>query len=107
MSRTISPNDLKGLLDTSKNLTVLDVRRKQDYDTDTLRLPGAQWRDPDKLAEWGDGLSKDKEIVLYCMRGGSVSNSVLDALVTRGLKARYIEGGIEAWKVSGGQTVTK
>jgi len=41
MSRTISPNDLKGLLDTSKNLTVLDVRRKQDYDTDTLRLPGA------------------------------------------------------------------
>jgi len=37
------------------------------------------------------------------VRGGSVSNSVLDALRAQGLQARYIEGGLEGWKAAGGE----
>jgi rhodanese-related sulfurtransferase len=41
------------------------------------------------------------------VRGGSVSNSVVDQLQAKGVKARFIEGGFEAWKASGGETISK
>ena len=106
MSRTITPNDLKPLVD-KKSVTVLDVRRSNDYDADKVKLPGAEWKNPDQLADWSAKLPKEKEIVIYCARGGSVSNSVLDALLGKGFKARFIEGGIEAWKTAGGAVTKK
>jgi len=45
--------------------------------------------------------------VIYCVRGGAVSNSVVDRLQAAGVKARYIEGGIEAYKAAGGKVVAK
>ena len=106
MSRTVTPNDLKPLV-ANKAVTVLDVRRQNDYAADTVTLPGAQWKNPEQLAEWSKTLPKDKEIVIYCARGGSVSNSVLDNLLSQGFKARFVEGGIEAWKAAGGATALK
>ncbi len=106
MSRTITPNDLKPLVE-KKSVTVLDVRRQNDFDADKVKLPGAQWKNPEHMAEWSKSLPKDKEVVIYCVRGGSVSNSVLDHLLEQGLKARFIEGGIEAWKAAGGTTTAK
>lgn len=106
MSRTINPNELKPLVE-KKVVTVLDVRRQSDYVADSVTVPGAQWKNPEQLAEWSKSLSKDKEVVIYCARGGSVSNSVLDQLLGQGFKARFIEGGIEAWKTAGGPTTEK
>ena len=51
MSRTISPNDLKPLVE-KKSVTVLDVRRQNDLAADTVTLPGAQWENPEQVAEW-------------------------------------------------------
>lgn len=106
MNRTITPNDLKPLV-ANKAVTVLDVRRQNDFQADSVTLPGAQWMNPEQMAEWGKRLPKDREVVIYCARGGSVSNAVIDHLLGQGLKARYIEGGIEAWKAAGGPTATK
>ena len=107
MNRTISPDELKKLLYLRKNVLVLDVRRKSDYQTDSQKIPGAAWLDPDKLAQWSTALPLARDIVVYCARGGSVSNSVVDQLQAKGVKARYIEGGFEAWKSSGGETASK
>ena len=104
MERTIKPENLKPAL-AGKH--VIDVRRKADHDASSEALPGAAWHDPEKLAEWADTLPKDKEVVLYCVRGGAVSNSVVDALQAKGLKAQFIEGGIEGWKTAGGQVAKK
>ncbi len=104
MSRTIPANDLKALVE-AKSVAVFDVRRRNDLEADPVKLPGAQWRNPEQVAEWSRTLPKDREVVIYCARGGSVSNSVLDHLLGQGVKARYIEGGIEAWKTAGGPTV--
>ena len=101
MSRTIAPNDLKPLVEKNA-VTVLDVRRQNDYDADKMKLTGAEWKNPEQIADWSAKLPKEREIVIYCARGGSVSNSVLDALLGKGFKARFIEGGIEAWKGAGG-----
>ncbi len=98
MKRTITPNELKEIL---SEYIVIDVRRKTDYDGKTIL--NAAWHNPDEVAQWAKDLPTDKEIVIYCARGGSVSNKVLDSLLAANIKARYIEGGIEGWKQSGGK----
>jgi rhodanese-related sulfurtransferase len=99
MSRTITPAELRARRD---RIHLIDVRRRDDFDREPVTAAGAAWHDPARVQEWAAGLPADREVVLYCVRGGSVSNSVLDQLLARGLKARYIEGGLEAWKAAGG-----
>jgi rhodanese-related sulfurtransferase len=41
------------------------------------------------------------------LRGGSVSNAVVDALDAQNLDACFVEGGIEGWKTAGGEVVKK
>jgi len=104
MDRSIKPETLKTKL---AGKYVLDVRRAHDHAASTEQLAGANWKDPEKLTEWADTLPQDQEIVLYCVRGGGVSNSVVDALQAKGLNARFIEGGFEGWKTAGGEVVAK
>lgn len=104
MDRVIKPETLKTEL---AGKYILDVRRVGDHHASSEQLAGAHWKDPEKLETWADSLPKDQEIVLYCVRGGGVSNSVVDALQTKGLKARFIEGGIEGWKTADGGVVGK
>lgn len=104
MERSIKPQELKA---NFKEVTLIDVRRKTDLETDTTKLPGATWYDPEQVETWAAQLPKDKEVVLYCVRGGSVSNSVLDHLRGKQIKARFIEGGIVGWKEAGGEVVAK
>ena len=104
MERTIKPQDL---MTTLADMHLIDVRRSADLAASTERIPGATWHDPEKLAAWAGRLPQDKDIVLFCVRGGSVSNGVVDALQSRGLHARFIEGGIEGWKAAGGAVTGK
>ena len=104
MDRTIKPETLKIEL---AGKYILDVRRCADHAVSAEQIAGANWHDPEKLADWADSMPKDQDIVLYCVRGGGVSNSVVDALQAKGLKARFIEGGIEGWKAAGGAVVAK
>lgn len=104
MERIIKPNTLKTEL---LGKLILDVRRAADREAAPEHLPGARWKNPEQLAEWADSLPKDQDIVIYCARGGSVSSSVVDALQAKGLKARFIEGGIEGWKAAGGGVIEK
>jgi rhodanese-related sulfurtransferase len=104
MDRGIKPEILKPEL---AGKYVLDVRRAIERDASSEQLVGANWQDPEKLAEWADELPRDRDIVLYCVRGGSVSNSVVDALLAKGLRVRFIEGGIEGWKAAGGAVAAK
>jgi rhodanese-related sulfurtransferase len=104
MNRTIKPEQLKNQISSK---IILDVRRESDLATSTEKLANAQWKNPEQIAVWADKLPKDKEIVLYCVRGGSVSNSVVDALQAKGLKACFIEGGIEGWKAAGGAVIAR
>jgi len=106
MSKTIKPEEFKSLQE-NKDVTVIDVRRKDDYAADNSAIPGSTWFDPANIDNWCSTLPADKEVVLYCVRGGAVSNSVVDTLQAKGLKARFIEGGISAWKDAGGKIVPK
>ena len=104
MDRTLTPEELKSLLSGPERPTLLDIRRNADYDSDKTIIPGAQRRDPEKIIDWRRELQKNKLVIVYCVRGGSVSNSVVDHLRAQGLDAKFIEGGIVAWKNSSGDT---
>ena len=102
LPRTIAPAKVNP--DTA---LVFDVRREADYAASNEIIPGAMWKNPDKIDAWIGALPLTLDVVVYCVRGGSVSNSVVDRLQAAGVKARYIEGGIEAWKAAGGKVVAK
>jgi len=102
MSPTLSPEELKKLLD-SKSVTLIDVRRKVDYEANPRLIPGAAWRDPEQVEVWSRELPKDRLVVVYCVKGGSVSQSITEILTRAQVNIRYIEGGLRAWKESGGR----
>lgn len=84
------------------NAAVLDVRLKEDFDADPVLLPGATYRDPDKIELWAKNLSPgDGPVVVYCVRGKWVSQKAATYLADEGFDVYTMEGGIEAWKARG------
>lgn len=98
--RIIDAPKLAGML-TQGNITLLDVRRKSDYEADPGMIPGAVWRDPDQVDLWSSELARCHRTVIYCVRGGSVSRSVSDNLRQKGFDVAYLDGGIKAWTAQG------
>lgn len=103
MKTTVTPDELKGLVRGNRDLVIVDVRRKADCEAEKHLIPGAVWRDPEQIEAWSPAIPRDRDVVLYCVRGGSVSQSVTDRLRKERVKACYLEGGLKAWKESGGE----
>lgn len=85
-------------------MQVLDVRLRDDMARAHHRIPDTDWRDPEQVAEWADGLDKSKPVVVYCMYGFWVSQDASAALRERGFDAHTLAGGMAAWKASGAPT---
>jgi rhodanese-related sulfurtransferase len=102
LPRTIQAADVK-----PDAMLVFDVRIEADYAASSETIPGAMWKNPDKIDAWIGALPLTQDVVIYCVRGGAVSNNVVDRLHAVGVKARYIEGGIEAYKTAGGKIIAK
>lgn len=92
-------------IDTTTALTAgtgaIDVRREEDYLLNPQVIAGASWRDPARVLEWCKELDATKPVLLYCLRGKDIGRSTVMALRARGMDARYIVGGIEAWQAAG------
>ena len=98
MAESISPRKLQQLLEERRKIHVLDVRRKSDYTAAPQKIETARWVDPEKVDEWSDSIPKDRDVVVYCVKGGSVSQSVADNLNNRCYRVTFLDGGIKAWK---------
>ena len=98
MSAAITSRELKDTLAKNSNVRVIDVRRKADFDKSPETIAGAVWQDPEKVAEWSKALAKDQGVVVYCVRGGSVSQGVATALEASHPKVQFLEGGIVGWE---------
>jgi rhodanese-related sulfurtransferase len=96
MSTLITVKELKSKL-SQRKVCLLDVRRKADFEKSPATLEGAVWHDPENVAEWGKTLPKDQDLVVYCVKGGSVSQSIADALQENHPEVRFLEGGILGW----------
>lgn len=94
MKKSITAAELATLLESGKDITLLDVRRKEDFDKAPETIGGAQWKDPAELEQWIQSLPE--EVIVYCVRGGSVSQSVQQRLAESGHSAQFVEGGLES-----------
>ena len=98
----ISFSELRSALAERTPPIVLDVRRRPAYKEATDTVAGALRRDPDAVGNWMKTLPRASSVVAYCVRGHEVSQGVAKALDEHGIGARYLEGGIEAWKAKEG-----
>ena len=86
---------------------IFDVRREADFNASGELIPGALWNNPERIDAWIGAVPLTLDLVVYCEHGDAVSRQVVDHLRRIGAKARYIEGGLEAWKAAGGRLARK
>ncbi|HTZ14341.1 MAG TPA: adenylyltransferase/sulfurtransferase MoeZ, partial [Mycobacterium sp.] len=94
---TITPRELRELLESGKKVALIDVREPVEWDIN--HIDGAQLI-PKSLINSGEGLAKlpqDRMPVLYC-KTGVRSAEALTALKKAGFAdAVHLQGGIVAW----------
>jgi sulfur-carrier protein adenylyltransferase/sulfurtransferase len=94
---TITPRELRELLDSGKKLALIDVREPVEWDI--VHIDGAQLV-PQSLINSGEGLAKlpqDRTPVLYC-KTGVRSAEALAAVKKAGFSdAVHLQVGIVAW----------
>jgi rhodanese-related sulfurtransferase len=102
MDASISAASLKQSILGAEPPLVIDVRRNARFLEAGDLIRGALRRDPERVEEWSKTLPRAAHLVVYCVHGHEVSQNV-----ARALGARYLEGGIEAWRESGGELFNK
>jgi adenylyltransferase/sulfurtransferase len=94
---TVTPRELRELLDSGKKVALIDVREPVEWDIN--HIDGAKLV-PKSLIESGEGLAQlphDKVPVLYC-KTGVRSAEALAAVKKAGFSdAKHLQGGIVAW----------
>lgn len=98
----ISAASLRQSLASGRPPLVIDVRKNERFQEAPDLIRGALRRDPLRVAEWGKSLPTEANVVVYCVHGHEVSQGAAKAL-----GASYLEGGIEAWRASGGELFGK
>jgi rhodanese-related sulfurtransferase len=96
--KDITVTQLRDRLEKKNDLVILDVRTKEEYESETDHLPGAiliPVQDLEKRYHQLDSL-KNKEIVAYC-RSGVRSARASKFLGEKGFKVLNMLGGIRAW----------
>ena len=78
MTHSIEIDELNKFLSTGDTVTLLDVRRRADYEAAPQKIAGAVWRDPEKIDLWATQLPAGNRTVVYCVKGGSVSPSAVE-----------------------------
>ena len=102
MDACITPAALRQSLASANPPIVIDVRKEPTYLGASDLVRGALRRDPAGVEQWKPTLPAAASVVVYCVHGRKVSQSVAKAL-----GAKYLEGGIESWRASGGEVVAK
>jgi rhodanese-related sulfurtransferase len=85
--------------------TLLDVRRAESFERDSHVIAGAIKRAPENMSEWAHQIDTWRLVIVYGVKGEDVGRDAAHALRERGFDARYLTGGLEAWRASGGKVV--
>jgi len=80
---------------------VLDVRRAAIFEQADSLIPGAVWRDPQAVGEWGAGLPQREPVLVYCIYGNEVGRATAMRLHAAGVQARFLRGGLDGWIAAG------
>jgi len=94
---TITPRELRELLDSGKPLALIDVREPVEWDIN--RIEGAELI-PKSTIDSGAGLARlphDRTAVLYCKTGVRSAEALASVKKAGFSDAMHLQGGIVAW----------
>lgn len=94
MGRSLSAEEARRLLKSDSTLSLIDVREVEEFRES--HVPGSVNLPLSRLEEWSADLPADGDYLILC-RSGRRSQLAADDLTRRGVSARSIEGGIQAW----------
>ncbi len=97
MQTSITVNEL---INGDVERKLIDVRKPAARQASGQGISNATWRHPFDAANW----AKDcvgQRVVVFCVHGHEVSQSVAGYLRDEGIEAMYLEGGFEAWAQAG------
>src|SRR5262245_65591900 len=98
-SSAVTPVQLRAEIAGGNPPIIIDVRRRPAFTTSHEMIGGALRRDPERVDAWAKSLPAASSVVVYCIHGHEVSQNTAAALTQAGVKARYLEGGLEeGWR---------
>ena len=100
---SIDADELHALLESKKDIVVLDVRQPLDLLAHSEIIPGAKRIPPKEVMEQAGLIPKDKDSVIYCTCvSEKTSRMVLqNALRLQFSRIKFLKGGLAAWKEKG------
>jgi rhodanese-related sulfurtransferase len=92
---------------SNSEVIILDVRAPKDWNVSDKKITGAVRQDPDEVTTWAASLPKNKKIVLYCQKEGTIVRVAkkLNDLGFRQVLA--LKGGWSQWEKAGYPTEPK
>jgi rhodanese-related sulfurtransferase len=103
---SITLSELSASLGEPRRPIVLDVRREAAFDADPTMIAAALRPGADPVA-YAAQHAHGAPLVTYCVHGHAVSQEAAQRLRAAGHDARYLEGGIEAWREAGHATMRR
>jgi thiosulfate sulfurtransferase len=97
MSKSIEPI---ALFREIADIVVIDVRKDPAREASGLTLAAALRRDPFQAERWWPEF-KGRRVVVFCVHGHEVSQGICSILADKGVETRYLDGGLEAWRLAG------
>ncbi len=100
---SIDADELHALLESRRDIVVLDVRQPLDLLAHSEIIPGAVRVPPKDVLDQAGLIPKDKDSVLYCTCASEkTSRMVLEsALRLQFTRIKFLKGGLAAWKEKG------
>jgi rhodanese-related sulfurtransferase len=104
---SISPNELWKRMATAHAPQLIDVRRREIYESVAGLLPASIWREPTALADWIGTLDRKRPVVIACKAGKELSQNITAELRAAGYDSAMLAGGQAAWSEAGLPTIDR
>jgi rhodanese-related sulfurtransferase len=101
-ANSVSNSQLRSSLSAIPPPQLLDARRGPAFAANPVVIPGAVRCPPEEVAAVASKLEPWRPVIVYCAHGQDVGRGAALLLRERGFDARFLEGGLEAWRESGG-----
>jgi rhodanese-related sulfurtransferase len=99
----ITPEALREMLDSQKEVLIVDVRQPLDLLGDSVIIPGAKWFSPADVEANPSLLPKDRDLIVYCTCPSDKTSRIVlrKALAAGFLRIKFLKGGLDGWRSKG------
>ncbi len=104
---SITAEDLIRTIGTARAPIRFDTCRGEAFEALDRVIAGAKWRSHRAVDDWVREISAGADVVVNCLHGHQMSLSTTARLREKGVNARQLAGGIEAYIEAGGVTIKK